>query len=83
MATGNAGAIRLPAGSTMATLMVNAISNTVFCQGDSASGPPSGSVNDVDFEGNYYITASMPAETLVSGTELDFHLTEPATCGVQ
>ena len=86
VATGNAGAIRLPAGSTTVTLKVDAPNSTVFCnvdRSDSPSGALNGFVNNVAINGSDYISASMPARTLVNGATLEFYLDVPATCGVQ
>ena len=86
VATQDAGAIRLPAGSTMVTLRVDAPNSTVFCnvdRSDSPSGALNGSVNNVVIDGSDYISVSMPSGTLVNGATLEFDIDAPATCGVQ
>lgn len=84
--TQGAGAIKLPAGSTIVSLEVDAYNNTVFCQvarADTPSGALNGTVNKVAIEGSDYIAVSMPAGSLKKGTTLEFVLDGPATCGVQ
>ena len=90
--TQGAGAIKLPKGSSNVVLMVDAYNNTVFCnvsRDDSPSGAlngtvsKAGSVSKVALKGGDYITATMPAGTLVTGTSLEFVLDVPATCGIQ
>ncbi len=86
VATQNAGAIKLPAGTSTVTLKVDAYNNTVFCnvaREDSPTGALDGSVNNVAINGADYISVSMPAGTLVNGATLEFYLDVPATCGVQ
>lgn len=84
--TQGAGAIKLPAGSTIVSLEVDAYNNTVFCQvarEDVPSGALNGTVNKVAIEGSDYIAVPMPAGTLKKGATLEFVLDGPATCGVQ
>lgn len=85
-ATQGDGAIKLPAGSTLVSLEVDAYNSTVFCQvarADVPSGALKGSVNSVEIDGSDYIAVKMPAGTLVKGATLTFELDGPATCGVQ
>ena len=86
VATGNAGAIKLPAGTSTVALKVDAPNSSVFClvaREDSPSGALKGSVNNVAINGADYIPVSMPAGTLVNGATLEFDIDVPATCGVQ
>ena len=81
----NAGAIKLPAGTSTVALKVDAYNNTVFCnvsRDDSPSGALNGTVNGTTIKGNDYILVPMPAGTLVNGATLEFNIDEPATCGV-
>lgn len=84
--TQGAGAIKLPKGTSSVVLSVDAYNNTVFCnvsRDDSPSGSLNGTVNKVALKGADYITATMPAGTLVKGATLEFTLDVAATCGVQ
>ena len=86
VATQNAGAIKLPAGTSTVALKVDAPNSSVFClvaREDSPTGALDGSVNNVAINGSDYISVSMPARTLVNGATLEFYLDVPATCGVQ
>ena len=86
VATQNAGAIKLPAGTSTVALKVDAPNSSVFClvaREDSPSGALKGSVNNVAINGSDYISVSMPAGTLVNGATLALDIDVPATCGVQ
>ena len=75
----SSGAISLPAGTSVVLLGTDALNNSVFCN---TNGPVNGTVNSVDFSGNYYTTVKFPAGTIVPGARLVFVLDTPATCGV-
>jgi len=84
--SGAQGTVKLPAGVSSVVLEVSAYNNQVFCQisrDDSPSGAVNGTVNKVAIKGSDYVTASMPAGTLVAGATLSFDLDVAATCGVQ
>ena len=85
-ATQGAGAIKLPAGSSIVSLEVDAYNNTFFCQvarEDVPSGALNGTINGVTIKGSDYIAVSMPAGSLVKGASLEVELDGTATCGVQ
>ena len=75
----SSGAISLPAGTSVVLLGTDALNNSVFCN---TNGPVNGTVNSVDFSGDYYTTVKFPAGTIVPGARLVFVLDTPATCGV-
>ena len=79
------GVVRLPAGSSVVVLDVDAYNNTVFCQvnrDDSPSGTLNGTVNMTAFKGSDYVSVRLPTGTLVKGASLEFVLDVPAICGI-
>ena len=79
------GAIKLPKGTSIVSLKVDAYNNSVFClvsRDDSPTGSLNVTVNKTAIKGWDYVDVPMPAGTLVKGATLEFSLDVPATCGV-
>ena len=82
---GDQGAIKLPEGSSLVVLAVDAWSNTFFCKverTDSPSGSLSITVNEESFSGGDYISQALKTVQLKNGTSVSVTLDHPATCGI-
>ena len=82
---GDQGAIKLPAGTSLVVLAVDAWSNTFFCKverSDSPTGALSITVDEESFSGGDYISKALTGTQLKSGKSVSVTLDYPATCGI-